>query len=132
VSGVRRVRKPTVPARLSVDGGDLPVAVDNALFTVLCFFAPGDHAASQEARGLASDARADGSARKVRRVLEIVEAHGWGGSRTAGALRGFLGKSSTAARGARRIARAGRAEGGPRREARRVRRVGRRDIRRKR
>jgi hypothetical protein len=127
VGAVRRLKR--------ADGGELPVAVDNALFTVLMFFTPrGKPVIGQEARYLASDARAEAEGReaRVRRVLEIVEAHGWGGSRTAEALREFLGKRSTAPRGACRIARAGPAEGGPLRGARRVRRVGRRDIRRKR
>lgn len=70
----------------------LPPEVDAALFNVLCFFAPPSQAASQEARCLASDALAEpkGRVERVRRVVEIIDEHGWANSKDTEIMRGFV------------------------------------------
>jgi hypothetical protein len=77
----------------------LTPAAERALMNVLMYFAP-SHGPSQEARALASDAMAKplGRRARVRRIVEIIDEHGWDNARDAEVLRGLVS-------GPRRVAR---------------------------
>ena len=70
----------------------MDLALDNALMNVLCYFAPPCQAASQEARGLASDARLEppGMRTLVRRIVILLDEYDWNDVRSREVLRVWL------------------------------------------